>query len=500
MDIEEFRDKLYDSVRLTPDAEEYITSLYKEKKIELETAYERLVALNKPFLTREEVEKVFLEMTKLPPPVEVRRAPLFKPLAKEYEANVRVRQDYDVSGKSRSTGKIEDFVKLFNDRFNQIKTILRTRVQNGQIAVINVSDIRTISSNKKISHRDQRFALIAMISDKRRSARGNLVFEVEDETGKGLVVFMSDEKEQTKKAEAAMLDDIVMFEGRVGNNLFLASSIEYPEVPFSKEVKLIEEDLAVLYLSDLHIGSKLFLKDSFSKLIEWLNGRGNDRELAGKIKYIVIAGDIVDGIGIYPTQEEELAIRDIFKQYDAFNQLIESLPDYITVIVSPGNHDAVRRAEPQPKLPDDLLPRRDNLIKVGNPSWVSIEGISHLIYHGTSLDSIISEIPGLGYDNPALPMIELLRRRHLSPLYGRNPIVPELRDYLVIKDVPDVVVMGHIHKNAYTRYRNIVLFNAGTFQDRTEFQIKQGHMPTPGIVPIYELRTGEVKHRSFVKG
>jgi len=94
-------------------------------------------------------------------------------------------------------------------------------------------------------------------------------------------------------------------------------------------------------------------------------------------------------------------------------------------------------------------------------------------------------------------MLELLKRRHLSPVYGSNPIVPEGRDYMVINDEPDVVHMGHIHKNGSMLYRGTLLLNSGTFQARTEFQIRMGHVPSPCIVPILEAQSGKLTHISF---
>ena len=43
-----------------------------------------------------------------------------------------------------------------------------------------------------------------------------------------------------------------------------------------------------------------------------------------------------------------------------------------------------------------------------------------------------------------------------------------------------------------------MLLNSGTFQDRTDFQVRMGHMPTPGLVPILEGKTGKLSHISFI--
>ena len=47
-------------------------------------------------------------------------------------------------------------------------------------------------------------------------------------------------------------------------------------------------------------------------------------------------------------------------------------------------------------------------------------------------------------------------------------------------------------------YRGTTLLNSGTFQDRTDFQVRMGHVPTPGLVPILEAMSGKMNHISFL--
>jgi len=290
---------------------------------------------------------------------------------------------------------------------------------------------------------------------------------------------------------------VVAIDGRLGPNFISVKDITWPDLPLLRPQKSTEVDLAVAYLSDTHVGSKLFLEKSFRRFIRWLWGEEGREELAGKVKYVIVAGDVADGIGVYPAQEKELSIKDIYEQYEAFDKLVEAMPDWVEVIVSPGNHDGVRRGEPQPILPMELV--KSDVKKIGSPAMVDIEGFRHLVYHGTSLDSIIANVPGLSYLKPEGAMMEVLRRRHLSPVYGENPIVPERRDYMLIEEEPDIVHMGHLHKNAAMKYRGTLLINSGTFQDRTDFQVRMGHVPTPGIVPILELKDQRLSQLKFTE-
>ena len=95
---------------------------------------------------------------------------------------------------------------------------------------------------------------------------------------------------------------------------------------------------------------------------------------------------------------------DLRKQYSLAAQLISQIPKHVKVLVSPGNHDPVRQALPQPAVSMDLaseLYALENVKGVGNPSYVKLDGVNFLVYHGRSLDDIIATIPGLSYSRPA---------------------------------------------------------------------------------------------------
>jgi DNA polymerase II small subunit len=217
---------------------------------------------------------------------------------------------------------------------------------------------------------------------------------------------------------------------------------------------------------------------------------GNEKsiKLAERVKYVIIAGDIVDGVGVYPGQDRELEIIDINGQYEEAAMQIAKMPDRVRIIISPGNHDAVRQAEPQPALPKEfasLFPK--NVMHVGNPSMLDVEGVKLLIYHGRSIDDLVMKIPRLEYERPHQAMIEMLRRRHLAPLYGnRTLIAPEREDYLVVDDIPDILHCGHVHTYGTAYYRGIFLVNSSCWQSQTEFQKKVNLNPIPGNVTVYQ--------------
>ena len=50
------------------------------------------------------------------------------------------------------------------------------------------------------------------------------------------------------------------------------------------------------------------LEAQWHKMVRWFN----TIPLAKTVKYLVLSGDCVDGVGIYPGQDKELAIPDLY--------------------------------------------------------------------------------------------------------------------------------------------------------------------------------------------
>jgi len=439
------------------------------------------------FLISDEFLKEFIEVKEekhepaQKPEVEVRKGSHI--FAKEIDSELKIDDSWDVTGKSTCEGKLEDFVEYFNQKYRGIEKIIRRRENFiGTVAINNLKKSGGAAS------------IVAMVTEKRESRRGFRFLDVEDPTGDATVFISKDNEELNEIYSRVLLDEVIGIRGELRNNLFIAREIVQPDLPITKAPKTTDEPVHAAFLSDFHVGSYLFLEKEFQKFIDWLNLKsGNRRDVAEKIKYIFVAGDLVDGIGIYPDQEGELSIPDIYKQYDFLGSMIEQIPDYIEVVMVVGNHDAVRRAEPEPTLDKDIgapLYEIPNVHVVGNPAMVSAHGIKTLIYHGDSMDGVIGHLSGLSYTAPEKAMTEYLKRRHLAPLY--HDISPENKDYMLIRDIPDIFHGGHVHANGYAKYRGVHLVNAGTWQAQTKYQERLGHHPTPARVPVMNLSNQDV--------
>jgi DNA polymerase II small subunit len=399
----------------------------------------------------------------------------------------------DITNNSTCIGDYDEFVGYFRDRYGRLGDMMRHRVSARPVEIVKKKGFSRTEKSE--------VSIIGMVSDIRDTANGNRLVELEDQTG-SISVLISKDKDIFDMS--LLLDEVVGVTGTVREGgLLMASSLVFPDVPNTNEPRRSEEPSMAALISDIHIGSDTFLEDPWLKFIDWVNGDFNDdqsHDMVSRLKYIVVAGDLVDGIGVYPGQDKELHIMDIYDQYRKAAEYFDQIPHDIKVIITPGNHDAVRQAEPQPALLEDMrrMFKHPNITFAGNPSAVEIEGVRLLIYHGRSLDDIVSNVPGASYSRPEKAMVELLKRRHLSPIYGgKVMIAPEAKDHFVIDPLPDIMHSGHVHTVGIGRYRGVTLVNSGTWQAQTDFQKRMNIQPDPARAPLINLKTGEVSILNF---
>lgn len=393
----------------------------------------------------------------------------------------------DASNKSYTNGEIKDLSSYFKNRYHKLKEMLTHKRE--------LSDINSV---KEATSLDDVIKIVGMVNDVRYTKNNHKLIELEDETGSATVLVHNENHEVFEQAERIVKDEVVGVVGSRKGSLIMASELINPGVPRVDEKKT---NFATVFLSDTHIGSSTFLEDAFDRFIRWINGDYGDesqREIANNVKYVVVAGDIVDGIGVYPHQDKELIIKDIQQQYEEAARLFGDISN-VKIIIAPGNHDACRLAEPQPAIQEDYakgLYELKNTEFVSNPSLVSLDGMKVLIYHGRSFDDFAMTVKGMSHQQSDLIMKELLEKRHLAPIYGeRTPLASEIEDHLVIDDIPDVFHTGHVHINSYKRYKGIHLINSGTFQSQTEFQKIYNIVPTCAQVPV--INNGSLKMLDF---
>ena len=426
----------------------------------------------------------------------------FKPIAKEYESNYEIIQD--PSSNLFTNGKYDDFYDLTLDKYNKLRALIKKRPEVSSATKIN--NIFKLSQSVEIS-------TLGLVEGIRQTKKGNFLFTLEDLNGKisVLVQNKSENIESVKIIQRTLNDQMLFVKGlyNPGENgrkgIIFASYISKIEIPTDFQPNLSPDPLSIALISDIHIGSKEFEEGLFDKFIKFLNGKSNNkalREKAGRVKYLVINGDLVDGIGIYTNQQEDLIIADIYKQFKKASDILSEIPDYIKIFFVSGNHEPVRNAIPRPAVPkkycEDLVNMGVKLL--GNPSLIKTHNVNTLIYHGESMLDINRLIHDLDIAKPIETMKEFLICRHLAPTFGEiTQIAPISTDHLIIEKIPDIFHTGHIHINGVGKYRNVTLVNSGCFQSQTDFMKSFGIIPTPGVVPIIELDSLDFLSLDFKK-
>lgn len=408
----------------------------------------------------------------------------------------------DITDQSTCVGEYMEFVQYFRNRYSKLSEMIRGRV--------NARPIESLVKNRRQGGgiRQERgeggyneISIIGMVSEIKTTTNGHKIIELEDSTGSFSVLVRMADKDLFEQASRLVLDEVVGVTGALTNdgNLMIVKKIIMPDLPAMSLRRNTTSGKAV-FISDVHIGSSTFLEDAWHRFIDFLNGDVDNedmRKIASEVRYLVIAGDLVDGVGIFPGQDKELEIYDVYDQYKKAVEYFSQIPDHIKIIIGPGNHDAVRQAEPQPQFPDHIKSHfkyngngndYGNITFVGNPAMVNLDGVKVLMYHGRSIDDLVAEIPGVSYQDPTTAMVEMMKRRHLSPIYGsRVSIAPEKHDHFVINQIPDILHCGHVHTVGVKNYKNVLLINSGTWQAQTEFQKRVNLMPTPAQVPVVDL-------------
>jgi DNA polymerase II small subunit len=382
-----------------------------------------------------------------------------------------------VSGSPGTSGSINgtaDYLHYFRDRYNRLGAMIRSRCSAMPIEGL-------IRSSR---YRQEESTVIGMIADVKTTTNGHRIAEIEDTTGNLPVLFRKD-RPIFADAERLILDEVIGVKGKLSNDgrLFFAELMFRPDIRIDNKPFMSETPGKAVFISDVHVGSNTFLTDSWNHFIDWL--------CESDASYLLIAGDLVDGIGVFPGQEQELTIKNIYEQYDAFGEMISVIPRRIKIIVAPGNHDVVRGAEPQPVIPAQFTKKfPENCVLVENPAMVNLQGVRVLMYHGRSIDDMISLIPGASYEQSGKMMEEMLQRRHLAPAYGRRtPIAAGKIDRLIIDPLPEILHTGHVHIKGLTLYRGVLGINAGTWQSQTAFQKQMNVNPTPAQAVMVDLQT-----------
>ena len=186
---------------------------------------------------------------------------------------------------------VEGFSQLFRSRYEKIVKILMERPEGRQITKIS-----------KLS-KEKGEAKVAGLVFSRRQSKNGLEFTLDDDTGNVQIIALK--PEVRKSVDEIELDQCVLVDVELAQGKLFAKSVTQPDVP-SRVASTSKKTVYAVFLSDLHIGSNKFLGSAFDRFLEWLAGKKRfsegDDEIIRRLKYIVIGGDVVDGVGVFPNQ------------------------------------------------------------------------------------------------------------------------------------------------------------------------------------------------------
>jgi DNA polymerase II small subunit len=397
----------------------------------------------------------------------------------------------EIPEKTSDKPNIETFRLLFQDRYKQLSNILFNNIKNSNFLLKRNLLPTEIPGNKN-------GIIIGMVQDTRVLHTNKFVIQLEDSQDETITnCVMVKDSVLFPEYRNILRDSVIGIEGVLPKDFnggfitaFWGKEIIRPG--FSSIVFTpTSTSYKILFLADFHFGSTFFSRNIFSKLVDFLTLTGlksSVERIASDIDTIFIVGDLIEGVGRSTDQKDNLIHHSIQSQYSGLTKLLKRIPKDIELLIIPGEHDATQVALPQPaidkKLAKELL-ALPNLKSYGNPLKLAIDTTNFLLFHGQSNEAIFPYHSLSKTSNPSVGIQNLLEYRHLCPEYGSTiPLALYNKDYLVIDEIPDVLVTGHTHKAFYQEYKGVKIISCGTFLRNEEKSL--------GILSILNTGTGNV--------
>ena len=170
---------------------------------------------------------------------------------------------------------MQDFVELFNRRYEALERIVRAHAEMSN--PLSVKRLLTKKDREQVS-------LIGLVYEKSTTKNGNIMFTLEDPTGKIKVLVNKNRQELFNQAQDTVLDEVIGVTGVSGERIVFANSLVSPDIPM-REMRQGTQEEYMACISDIHVGSNNFLADDFERFLQWINGEiGNEKQRGNCIK------------------------------------------------------------------------------------------------------------------------------------------------------------------------------------------------------------------------
>jgi len=213
--------------------------------------------------------------------------------------------------------------------------------------------------------------------------------------------------------------------------------------PYEVPIKGTDNVIKFGVIGDTQIGSLYQRTDALTAFYERCEDEG--------VKYILHAGDVLDGWRVYRGQEFELDpnAKSWPEQRQMFVDIMPRTKDITTIFIT-GNHDSSFK-----KLVGMIVGEELALVR---PDWKFIgQDIGEQVFKTESGLKFTTQLlhPGGG------------------TAYAVSYQPQKIIESIAGGQKPDLIVIGHYHKSFYMpAYRNVTAILPGTFQSQTPFMIQ----------------------------
>lgn len=355
---------------------------------------------------------------------------------------------FDPTGNIGPTVDTSGYVDMFRSRLERMSSIIRSRPDFFQIEKLNA--IKTPTSGKKVLAK-----VVGLVVSKKVSGDYTSL-TLEDDSGY-LRLMCTDEA--MRKVEEVLIDEFVLVEVESLPRAYYARNVYHPDLP-ERAKRISNKRIYAVFASDLHVGSPDFDEVAFLRMIGWLNGDFGELEIVSRVGYLILNGDLVEN----PlARDGHLNKMGVGFYYDMLAGYLSKIKRPVKVFIVPGEVDATRMALPQPAIIRRYARRlyeMKDVLMLGNPSMISLNGVIVLLYHGQSLDDVFRQLQSTSSSRPCTGIRALLKARHLAPTYGGLTLLaPEREDLLIVDPVPDIVHCGHVGIPDEDVYRGTLLLS-----------------------------------------
>jgi predicted phosphodiesterase len=243
------------------------------------------------------------------------------------------------------------------------------------------------------------------------------------------------------------------------NDLRAALKRFQTERNYAAPIRSKSNTLRFAVISDLHSGSLYERFDALKAFIDVMD-----------VQTLLIAGDLLDGHGIYRGQEFEIYAHGVQRQLNVLEEKFPKQKKPLDVYFITGNHDY----------------SFDKLVGVG---------IGNVIAERMGWTFLGQDSGTVPFETPNGPYTVELFHPDGGTAYAVSYRAQKIVESLAGGTKPDMLILGHYHKALWMpMYRNVSTFLAGAFQSQTPFMARKSSPSDVGGW-IMEVTTGGLVNR-----